>query len=101
MVILIKSEVPNMCSRDSNENPFGYQNPQQQNMQYENLKITTNDKINLHGWFIKQADHLKRPTIIYFHENAGSKIFFKLNFVFFINILVLYHSQAFISYLKN
>ncbi len=42
-------------------------------MEYEDLKILTKDKINLHGWFIKQIDSKNRPTIVYFHENAGSK----------------------------
>jgi hypothetical protein len=61
-----------MCSRDVKENPIGYQNPSQQNMEYEDLKISTEDKINLHGWFIKQPDSVNRPSIVYFHENAGS-----------------------------
>ena len=42
-------------------------------MEYEDVNISTKDKINLHGWFIKQTDSKTRPTIIYFHENAGSK----------------------------
>lgn len=48
-------------------------------MEYEDLNITTKDKINLHGWLIKQPDSIKRPTIVYFHENAGSnnKILFE------------------------
>ena len=62
-----------MCSRDVNENPHGYQKPTQQDMLYEDLYITTADKINLHGWLIKQPDSKSRPTIIYYHENAGSK----------------------------
>jgi len=61
-----------MCSRDVNENPYGYQNPSQQDMDYEELNIITEDKINLHGWFIKQVNSKNRPTIIYYHENAGS-----------------------------
>ena len=49
-------------------------------MEYENLKIETKDKENLHGWFVKQPDSKERPTIIYFHENAGSII----NYLFII-----------------
>ena len=51
-------------------------------MPYDDLKIKTKDNIYLHGWFIKQNDSTLRPTIIYFHENAGSKKFF-IKFIFF------------------
>jgi len=61
-----------MCTKDVRENPFGYQNPSQQDMEYEDIRISTEDKVKLHGWFIKQPDSKNRPTIIYFHENAGS-----------------------------
>ena len=63
-----------MCTRNVKENPYGYQDPSQQDMQYEDLYITTDDKVKLHGWLIKQSDSKSRPTIIYFHENAGSKL---------------------------
>ncbi len=67
-----------MCTRDVKQNQYGYQNPSQQDMQYEDLYITTADKVKLHGWLIKQIDSKNRPTIIYFHENAGSKyLYFK------------------------
>lgn len=63
-----------MCTRNVNENPDGFQNPSQQNMEYEDLNILTKDNINLHGWFVKQEDSRNRPTVVYFHENAGSKL---------------------------
>lgn len=43
-------------------------------MLYEDLKITTKDKLILHGWLVRQPNSTIRPTIIYLHENAGSKI---------------------------
>ena len=72
----IKWLVPNVCTRNVDENPEGYQNPSQQGMEYEDLNITTKDKVHLHGWFIKQSNSKVRPTIIYFHENAGSNFIY-------------------------
>lgn len=71
-----------MCTRDAKQNPYGYQDPSQQDMPYEELNITTSDKVKLHGWLIKQADCKNSPTIIYFHENAGSKNNFYLILLF-------------------
>ena len=41
-------------------------------MQYEDVVITTSDKLKLHGWFIKQKNAYSHETVIYFHENAGN-----------------------------
>lgn len=42
-------------------------------MNYENVEIKTEDNICLRGWFIKQKGIIKGiPTVVYFHENAGS-----------------------------
>jgi hypothetical protein len=54
-------------------------------MDYEDLNILTKDKINLHGWLIKQTDSRNRPTIVYFHENAGSN--YNILYLFSLNSL--------------
>ena len=41
-------------------------------MTYEDVVVTTADKLKLYGWFIKQKNPAMHETIIYFHENAGN-----------------------------
>ncbi len=41
-------------------------------MTYEEISITTADKLILRGWFIKQKNPYAHETLIYFHENAGN-----------------------------
>lgn len=67
-----------MCTNDIKSNPIGFQSPQDGKMLYEEVKITTKDKLKLYGWFIHQQNPKNHPTFIYFHENAGSKIFYKI-----------------------
>ena len=55
------------------DNPFPYQNPSQFNLNYKEVIITTKDKIKLYGWLIYKEEK-PHKTMIYFHENAGSKI---------------------------
>jgi hypothetical protein len=54
-------------------NPIPYQNPGQLNLNYKEVIIITKDKIKLFGWLIIK-DEKPNKTLIYFHENAGSKI---------------------------
>ena len=42
-------------------------------MLYEDITVTTADKLKLRGWFIKQKEPLKHETLVFFHANAGSK----------------------------
>ncbi len=43
-------------------------------LNYEDVTITTSDNIKLHGWLVKMPGPQQYyPTIVYFHENAGSK----------------------------
>ena len=71
----------NMCTNDIKANPNPYQNPLQFDMTYKELRIITADNIKLYGWFMYHPDSgsFKRPTFIYFHENAGN-IGFRLPF---------------------
>lgn len=68
--------------RYASDNPYPYQNPSQHNLKYENLYITTSDKIKLHGWIVF-GERVKKRTLIYFQENAGN-IGFRLPFINFL-----------------
>ena len=61
------------------ENPFGYKNPNEQNLNYKELFIKTKDNIKLYGWIIYDK-YIKKRTLIYFQENAGN-IGFRLPFI--------------------
>merc|ERR1712086_674059 len=43
-------------------------------MQYEDVTITTKDKVKLHAWFVKANPTSPKlcRTLIFFHENAGN-----------------------------
>ena len=51
--------------------PEGYINPGERNIAYEDVYLDTDDGLVLHGWHMKQADS-QRPTILFFHGNAGN-----------------------------
>ena len=42
-------------------------------MLYKDVQIKTKDNELLHGWFLHQENSHNFKTIVYFHENAGSK----------------------------
>jgi len=53
--------------------PPGYRNPKENGMDYEDVYITTKDKVKLHAWFVKaNASPRLCRTLIFFHENAGN-----------------------------
>ena len=49
-------DAPNQAFRYPENNPKTYRNPGERNMQYEEVSITTKDKLILKGWFIKQKN---------------------------------------------
>ena len=53
--------------------PQGFRNPGEYALKYEDVWITTRDKIKIHGWLVKTTSNssLSR-TIIFFHGNAGN-----------------------------
>ena len=55
------------------DNPVPYQNPSQLNIPYKEVEIITKDKLRLYGWLTHQENGPSK-TMIYFHENAGSKL---------------------------
>jgi hypothetical protein len=65
-------DAPNQAFRFPENNPKSYRNPGERSMTYEDVIITTSDKLKLHGWFIKQKNASAHETLIYFHENAGN-----------------------------
>jgi pimeloyl-ACP methyl ester carboxylesterase len=64
---------PNEAYRRPEDMPEGYRNPREKGMQYEDVYITTRDKVKIHAWLVKAgaAYNLSR-TIIFFHGNAGN-----------------------------
>ncbi|KAL4480041.1 hypothetical protein ABPG74_020557 [Tetrahymena malaccensis] len=54
------------------ENPIGDRTPRDMNLDYENVSTVTKDNVTLKGWLIKQKDHMNKPTVVFFHENAGN-----------------------------
>jgi fermentation-respiration switch protein FrsA (DUF1100 family) len=66
--------------RTPEDNPFGYQDPSQQQLKYEDVRLTTADGLLLHGWFIPAPKAysvaidgaVAGATILFCHENAGN-----------------------------
>lgn len=53
------------------KNPEGFRNPGERGIRYENVYLWTDDKVKLHAWMLKQSNP-SRPTIVFFHGNAGN-----------------------------
>lgn len=54
-------------------NPVNYRSPKDRNMHYEEVWVTTGDGLRLQGWLMLQESNPKdKPTVIFFHENAGN-----------------------------
>ncbi|RLN38522.1 hypothetical protein BBJ28_00008560 [Nothophytophthora sp. Chile5] len=50
----------------------GYRHPGEFAIDYEDLMIPSKDGVHVHAWFMKQPDLGTRPTLIFFHGNAGN-----------------------------
>lgn len=57
------------------DNPDPYKSPLQLGLDYQEVSTTTSDGVKLVGWLVYKSDTPPRPTMLYFHENAGSKIY--------------------------
>ncbi|MDH4068892.1 MAG: alpha/beta hydrolase [Ignavibacteria bacterium] len=44
--------------------------PAEAGLEFEEVSLSTNDGITLHGWFVPAGD--SAPTLLYFHGNAGN-----------------------------
>lgn len=55
------------------DNPIGYKSPTDLGLRYKEITTKTKDNIKLVGWLVYQKEDTKNRTLLYFHENAGSK----------------------------
>jgi dipeptidyl aminopeptidase/acylaminoacyl peptidase len=51
----------------------GYRHPGEFSIDYEDLMIPCKDGVKINAWLMKQRDFSTRPTLIFFHGNAGSE----------------------------
>lgn len=51
--MLYHPAVPEEKYRYPQNMPPGFRNPKEHGMDYENVEITTKDKVKIHAWFIK------------------------------------------------
>ena len=54
------------------DNPDPYKSPSQLGLNFIDTTVETEDKVKLKGWLVYVLD-IRLPTLVYFHENAGSK----------------------------
>jgi len=71
-MILYIPNTPSKEERFPECNPLGLQSPGEHGHDFDNITITTEDKIKLKGWFIKQENPRDVATLIFFHGNAGN-----------------------------
>jgi hypothetical protein len=55
------------------DNPDPYKSPIQLGLRYKDIRAITSDGIKLAGWLVYREEKKKQRTLLYFHENAGSK----------------------------
>jgi len=55
------------------ENPDPWKSPLQLGLKYKEVQTRTKDNIKLVGWLVYGEENVKKRTLLYFHENAGSK----------------------------
>ncbi|KAJ0401062.1 hypothetical protein P43SY_005082 [Pythium insidiosum] len=60
------------ASKFTKDNPTGYRNPSEYGIDHEDLMIRTSDGVHLHAWLMRQPESSSRPTLIFFHGNAGN-----------------------------
>jgi len=57
------------------DNPPGLRHPGEQGMEWEDVRLEAADGTKLHAWLIRPNNEdarRSRPTLVYFHENAGN-----------------------------
>ena len=69
--MLYHPEIPGV-GRDPAKNPPQLRNPSEWGIPYEDVTVETEDKVQLHCWFLRQAAPASAPTLIFFQENAGN-----------------------------
>lgn len=72
MYVSFESEMQGMPRSPSNNSP-GYRLPSQVGLHnFEEVLVMTEDRTNIRGWMMYSNNPKSSPTIIYYHENAGS-----------------------------
>ncbi|CAI2375430.1 unnamed protein product [Moneuplotes crassus] len=71
-MILYVPDVPSRELKAPCHNPPGLRSPGEYGFDFDSLEIITKDQVKISGWFIKQEDPIKYPTLIFFHGNAGN-----------------------------
>ena len=66
---------PGQAGRSPDDNIFGYRNPKEKMMLYDEVWLTCKDGIRVHGWLLRVQNTTSAPTILFFHGNAGSNIY--------------------------
>lgn len=63
------------------DNPHPWNSPAQLGLNYKNITTKTSDNLKLAGWLVYKEENIPKRTMLYFHENAGSKIkkFYNIN----------------------
>mmetsp|Transcript_23737 Transcript_23737/g.27294 ORF Transcript_23737/g.27294 Transcript_23737/m.27294 type:complete len:181 (+) Transcript_23737:24-566(+) len=69
---LYQPNSPSVELKFPENNPLGFRNPSEQDLEYDDIEIITKDKVKLCGWFIYHSNPKDYPTIIFFHGNAGN-----------------------------
>lgn len=71
--LLYHPAVPNEKYRYPKDMQAGYRSPKEYGLLYEDVYITTKDRVKLHAWFLKAGPNPKHfRTLIFFHGNAGN-----------------------------
>jgi fermentation-respiration switch protein FrsA (DUF1100 family) len=61
--------------RRTSDNPPPYSSPADWGMPFEDVYMTTADRVRIHAWLVKappSLDHASAPTVVFFHANAGN-----------------------------
>jgi hypothetical protein len=61
-----------MPFKTPSENPAPYDSPRSFGLPYEDVYLTAEDGVRLHGWFVPAVgrDRGTAPTVVFFHGNA-------------------------------
>lgn len=60
-------------AKSPSDNPRRYRSPGERDLDYEDVALVAKDGIKLKGWLILHPAAKDVPTVVFFHENAGSR----------------------------
>ena len=70
--MLYMPEAPHPAYKYPENNPPKLRNPGEEGIPYESIIVTTSDNVKLHGWMMLHPSSISKPTILFFHANAGN-----------------------------